>query len=93
MACKVSPLERAFQLARSGRIAKVDEIRKQLRQEGYDESVVDGGTASLRGDHERLARRVLLHQTTPYQQARPPLDRQRRDLDLNGSTQLPLGRR
>jgi hypothetical protein len=43
VACKVSPLERAFQLARSGRVAKVDEIRKQLRQEGYDESVVDGG--------------------------------------------------
>ena len=49
MACKVSPLERAFQLARSGRIAKVDEIRKQLRQEGYDENVVDGGTARPAG--------------------------------------------
>jgi hypothetical protein len=41
--CKVSPLERAFQLARSGRVAKVDDLRKRLRQEGYDESVMDGG--------------------------------------------------
>jgi len=40
---KISALERAFQLARSGRVAKVDDIRKQLKQEGYNESAVDGG--------------------------------------------------
>jgi hypothetical protein len=33
---KVSALERAFQLARSGRIGTVDDIKKQLKQEGYD---------------------------------------------------------
>jgi hypothetical protein len=43
VAFKASPLERAFQLARSGRVAKIDDIRKQLKHEGYDESVVDGG--------------------------------------------------
>ena len=43
MDCKVSPLERALQLARSGRVAKVDDLRKRLRQEGYDEGAVDGG--------------------------------------------------
>jgi hypothetical protein len=40
---KVSTLERAFQLARSGRVATIGDIRKQLRQEGYDDSAVDGG--------------------------------------------------
>jgi hypothetical protein len=39
----VSALERAFQLARSGRVAKVDDIKKQLKKEGYDASAMDGG--------------------------------------------------
>jgi hypothetical protein len=37
---KFSALERAFQLTRSGRIATVDDIKKQLRHEGYDVSSV-----------------------------------------------------
>jgi hypothetical protein len=53
MEIKVTALERAFQLARSGRMATVEDIRKRLKQEGYDERVVlDGGrslTAQLRG--------------------------------------------
>ena len=40
---RVSALERAFQLARSGRVANVDEIRKELKREGYDASAMDGG--------------------------------------------------
>jgi hypothetical protein len=59
---KVSALERAFQLARSGRMTKVADIKKQLSREGYDDRAVDGGpslnsqlrelikTASLRGE-------------------------------------------
>jgi hypothetical protein len=53
MDSKVTALERAFQLARSGHMATVDDIRKRLKQEGYDErAVVDGGrslTTQLRG--------------------------------------------
>jgi ABC-type protease/lipase transport system fused ATPase/permease subunit len=48
---KVSALERAFQLARSGRVANVDDIKKRLKLEGYDQQVVDGGpslTSQLR---------------------------------------------
>ncbi len=41
---KISALERAFQLARSGRVIDVDDIRQELRREGYDErAVMDGG--------------------------------------------------
>ena len=41
----MTALERAFQLARSGHMATVDDIRKRLKQEGYDErAVVDGGS-------------------------------------------------
>ena len=48
---KVSALERAFQLARSGQTAGIGDIRKQLMREGYDERVVEGGpslTSQLR---------------------------------------------
>ena len=49
----MTALERAFQLARSGHMATVDDIRKRLKQEGYDErAVADGGrslTTQLRG--------------------------------------------
>jgi len=39
---KVSALERAFQIAKSGQAAEVDDIRKLLRREGYDDRVVNG---------------------------------------------------
>jgi hypothetical protein len=37
---RFSPLKRAFQLARSGQVSKVDDIRKRLKQEGYDANAV-----------------------------------------------------
>jgi hypothetical protein len=40
---KVSSLERAFQLARSGQVASIDDIKKRLKREGYEEKAVDGG--------------------------------------------------
>ena len=40
---KVSALERAFQLARSGQAASIDDIKKRLKREGYEEKAVDGG--------------------------------------------------
>jgi hypothetical protein len=44
-------LERAFQLAKSGRYGSVDEIRNQLRSEGYFETQISGNalTRQLRG--------------------------------------------
>jgi hypothetical protein len=38
----VSALERAFQLAKSGEVGGVSNIRAQLRREGYDDRVVEG---------------------------------------------------
>ena len=47
MDSKVTALERAFQLARSGRMTTFDDIRKQLKREGYDDRVVADGGRSL----------------------------------------------
>jgi hypothetical protein len=49
---KVSALERAFQLARSGQVASIDDIKKRLKREGY-EKAVDGGP-SLAGQLRKL---------------------------------------
>lgn len=64
---KVSVLERAFELAKSGRVATIGDIRKQLRQEGYDDSVVDGGP-SLSAQLRELIRAAHLE---PGGAARP----------------------
>ena len=50
---KVSTLERAFQLARSGQAASIDDIKKRLKREGYEEKAVDGGP-SLAGQLRKL---------------------------------------
>jgi hypothetical protein len=47
MDSKVTALERAFQLARSGKMATIEDIKKRLKQEGYDERVVTDGRRSL----------------------------------------------
>jgi hypothetical protein len=39
-----TPLERAFELARSGKVATVIEIKKQLRAEGFDVAQITGTT-------------------------------------------------
>ena len=51
---KVSALERAFQLARSGRVATVDDIKKRLMVEGYDYQVVNGGPSLASQLRERI---------------------------------------
>lgn len=38
----VSPIERAFQLARSGSLVNVTEIKKAMDREGYDSRQIDG---------------------------------------------------
>jgi hypothetical protein len=50
-----SALERAFQLARSGKMAAIGDIEKQLEREGYDRKVVHGGPL-LRGQLTKLIR-------------------------------------
>jgi hypothetical protein len=39
---RISQLERAFELARSGRCATVAEIKRTLREEGYLDDQVEG---------------------------------------------------
>jgi hypothetical protein len=56
---KVSALERAFQLARLGQAADVENIRDQLKREGYDERVVDGGP-SLKAQLRKLIKAAQL---------------------------------
>src|SRR5271155_833054 len=50
---KVSALERAFQLARSGQAATIADIKKRLKREGYEEKAGDGGP-SLAGQLRKL---------------------------------------
>jgi hypothetical protein len=40
---RLAPLERAFELARSGSYATVDAIKKQLTGEGYSAAQIEGG--------------------------------------------------
>ena len=61
---KVSALERAFQLARSGRLATVDDIKKQLRQEGYEVSSEYDGS-SLRSQLRELIKAAPLDPNAP----------------------------
>lgn len=42
----VSPLERAFQIARSGNVGTVQEIKTALEREGYSSWVIEGPTLS-----------------------------------------------
>jgi hypothetical protein len=37
-----SPLERAFELAKSGRVSTIEEIRRSLRREGYSAEQIEG---------------------------------------------------
>jgi len=39
---RVSQLERAFELARSGRCMSVADIKRKLREEGYQDDQVEG---------------------------------------------------
>jgi hypothetical protein len=56
---KVTALERAFQLAKSGRAANIDAIRKQLKQEGYDQRAVEAAP-SLQAQLRRLIKAAHL---------------------------------
>ena len=40
----VTALERAFQLAKSGNVATIDRLKRQLRAEGYSAATIAGKT-------------------------------------------------
>jgi hypothetical protein len=61
---KVSALERAFQLARSGQAATIPDIKKRLKREGYEEKAVDGGP-SLAGQLRKLIRKASKQKVRP----------------------------
>ena len=42
MEANLSALERAFQLARSGQVTDVKDIKAQLKREGYDLGLITG---------------------------------------------------
>lgn len=44
MKAGVAPLERAFQLARSGSVGNVTELKTALKREGYSSEVIEGRT-------------------------------------------------
>ena len=60
---KVSALERAFQLARSG-VANVEDIKKRLKREGYDVSSAYSGR-SLRSQLRDLIKAARLERGVP----------------------------
>jgi hypothetical protein len=62
---KFSALERAFQLARSGRIGTVDDIKKQLKQEGYDVRSRGYAGLSLRSQLRELIKAAHLEPGAP----------------------------
>jgi hypothetical protein len=51
----LSALQRAFQLARPGQFSNVDDMRKRLKQEGYDANAVFVGK-SLKAQVTAVAR-------------------------------------
>ncbi|MVS99529.1 hypothetical protein [Devosia marina] len=46
MTPNLSPIERAFELARSGKCQSFSEIKAALKAEGYDSATITGGTLS-----------------------------------------------
>jgi len=60
----VTALERAFQLAKSGKVSNLDDIRKTLKQEGYDANVVQDGP-SLKAQLRNLIKAAHLETTDP----------------------------
>ena len=60
----LTALERAFQLARSGRIARIGEIRETLKAEGYPDQQLVGRTLSRQLTALIVAARVAEAQGT-----------------------------
>jgi hypothetical protein len=67
MDSKVSALERAFQLARSGQVANIDDIKKKLKQEGYDVSAAAYVGLSIRSQLRALIKAARIDRARPPQ--------------------------
>lgn len=67
----LSPLERAFELARSGSCASITDIRRKLRSEGYSVVQITGKTLS-RQMRELISAARAFDQGQPVT---PPADR------------------
>jgi hypothetical protein len=61
---KVSSLERAFQLAGSGKVATVDDIKKTLKLEGYEPQAVNGGPSLTLQLRNRIKASRRLHRSS-----------------------------
>jgi hypothetical protein len=58
MVQRATSLERAFQLARSGRVAKLEEIVRSLNREGYAANQIEGPLLKRKlGDLIKAARK------------------------------------
>jgi len=57
---RISALERAFQLARSGQVANIEEIKLKLKREGYQVDARDYGGQSLRSQLRELIKAARL---------------------------------
>jgi hypothetical protein len=67
MDSKISALERAFQLARSGQVANIDDIKKKLKQEGYDVSAAAYVGLSIRSQLRALIKAARIDRARPPQ--------------------------
>jgi hypothetical protein len=65
MKLPATALERAFQLAKSGSCASLDEIKQRLKAEGYSSAQITGGAQS-----KQL--RVLIRTTLKSEGSEPP---------------------
>jgi hypothetical protein len=65
MKLPATALERAFQLARSGSYASLDDIKKRLKAEGYSTEQITGGALS-----KQL--RVLIQTALKSREMEPP---------------------
>jgi hypothetical protein len=57
---KVSALERVFQLARSGQVANIEDIKKRLKREGYQVSAAAFEGLSIRSQLRGLIKAARL---------------------------------
>ena len=75
MKLPASALERAFQLARSGRYATLDHIKRRLKAEGYSTEQITGGVLSkqLRA---LIQTTLKSRETNPAKKSAPSIDQQ-----------------
>ncbi len=84
----LSPIERAFQLARLGTFLQVTEIKEQLAREGYFTEVVCGPTLHAQLNRAMEAARIARWKNTTGPSIREPTGRRKPQAD--GLTMIKL---